>query len=96
MLQFVFLINSNNYSSWTPIYLLDLLILLSEVESRFQERLIAIQQKSSSFDGMKKDLATEKTIIKDRKSSGDIVGLTFYLKHVDTLLTYWNNRKCLC
>jgi hypothetical protein len=35
MLPFFFVTNRNNYARWTPIYLLDMLNLPSEVESRF-------------------------------------------------------------
>jgi len=72
----LFVTNRNNYSRWTPIYLLDMLNLHSEVESRFKAGFFAIRQKAGSFNGVWSDMATEKTIIKDSKSNGGIVGLT--------------------
>jgi hypothetical protein len=65
--------NRNNYSRWTPIYLLCKLNLPSEVESRFKAGFFAIRQKAGSFNGVWSDMATEKTIIKDSKSNGGIV-----------------------
>ena len=76
MLPFLFVTNMNNYSRWTPIYLLDMLNLPSEDESRFKTGFFAIRQKAGSFNGVWSDMATEKTIIKDSKSNGGIVGLT--------------------
>ena len=75
MLPFFFVTNRNNYSRWTPIYLLDMLNLPSKVESRFKAGFFAIRQKAGSFNGVWSDMATEKTIIKDSKSNGGIVGL---------------------
>ena len=68
--------NRNNYSRWTPIYLLCKLNLPSEVESRFKAGFFAIRQKAGSFNGVWSDMTTEKTISKDSKSNGGIVGLT--------------------
>ena len=48
----------------------------SEDESRFKTGFFAIRQKAGSFNGLWSDMATEKTIIKDSKSNGGIVGLT--------------------
>ena len=76
MLPFFFVTNRNNYSRWTPIYLLYMLNLPSEVESRFKAGFFAIRQKAGSFNGVWSDMTTEKTIIKDSKSNGGIVGLT--------------------
>ena len=73
MLPFFFVTNMNNYSRWAPIYLLDMLNLPSEVESRFKAGIFAIRQKAGSFNGVWSDMATEKTIIKDSKSNGGIV-----------------------
>jgi hypothetical protein len=48
----------------------------SKVESRFNAGFFAIRQKAGSFNGEWSEMATEKTIIKDSKSNGGIVGLT--------------------
>jgi hypothetical protein len=53
-----------------------MLNLPSEVESRFKAGFFAIRQKAGSFNGVWSDMTTEKTIIKDSKSNGGIVGLT--------------------
>ena len=76
MLPFFFVTNRNNYARWAPIYLLDMLNLPSEVESRFNAGFFAIRQKGGSFNGVWSEMATEKTITKDSKSNGGIVGLT--------------------
>ena len=43
MLPFFFVTNRNNYFRWTPIYLIDMLNLPSEVESRFKAGFFAIR-----------------------------------------------------
>ena len=56
--------------------LLDMPNLPSKVDSRFNAGFFAIRQKAGSFNGEWSEMATEKTIIKDSKSNGGIVGLT--------------------
>jgi hypothetical protein len=59
-----------------PVYILDMLELLAEIKSAFEKGEFSIRQTSCSFNGIWSDMGTEKTIIKDSKGSGGIVGIT--------------------
>ena len=76
MLPFFFITNRSNYSRWTPVYILDMLDIPVEIKAAFDAGEFAICQKSGIFNGVWSDMATEKTIIKDSKGNGGIVGLT--------------------
>ncbi|CAC5383567.1 unnamed protein product [Mytilus coruscus] len=76
MLPYFFVANKNNYSRWTPVYLLDMLNLPTEAEGLFSMGFFSVRQKVGSFNGVWSDMATEKTVIKDSKGDGGIVGLT--------------------
>ena len=76
MLPLIFVANRTNYSRWTPIYILDMLHLPPEINASFNAGHFAIRQKPGTFNGVWSDMATEKTIIKDSKGNGGIVGLT--------------------
>ncbi|CAC5392868.1 unnamed protein product [Mytilus coruscus] len=76
MLPYFFVTNKNNYSRWTPVYLLDMLNLPTEAEGLFSMGFFSVRQKVGSFNGVWSDMATEKTVIKDSKGDGGIVGLT--------------------
>jgi hypothetical protein len=64
------------YSRWMPVYILDMLELPAEIKSAFEKGEFSIRQTSGSFNGIWSDMGTEKTIIKDLKGSGGIVGIT--------------------
>jgi hypothetical protein len=58
-----------------PVYILDMLELPAEIKSAFEKGEFSIRQTSGSFNGIWSDMGTEKTIIKDLKGSGGIVGI---------------------
>lgn len=76
MLPYFFVTNRVNYARWTPIYLLDSLHLPPDIGRKFKDGQFAVKETSRSFNGIWSDMATEKTIIRDAKSDGGIVGLT--------------------
>ena len=71
-----FITNRTNYSRWMPVYILDMLELQAEIKSAFEKGEFSIRQTSVSFDGIWSDMGTEKSIIKDSKGPGGIVGIT--------------------
>jgi hypothetical protein len=48
----------------------------AEIKSAFEKGEFSIRQTCGSFNGIWSDMGTGKTIIKDSKSSGGIVGIT--------------------
>ena len=76
MLPYFFITNRTNYSRWMPVYILDMLELPAEIKPVFEKGEFSIRQISGSFNGIWSDMGTEKTIIKDSKGSGGIVGIT--------------------
>ncbi|CAC5356814.1 unnamed protein product [Mytilus coruscus] len=65
----------NNYSRWTPVYLLDMLNLPTEAEGLFFDGFLLCSSKSWIVQWRLEDMATEKTVIKDSKGDGGIVCL---------------------
>ncbi|CAC5420134.1 unnamed protein product [Mytilus coruscus] len=59
-----------------PVYILDMLELPAEIKSAFKQGDFSIRQILGTFNGTWSDMGTEKTIIKDSRSSGGIVGIT--------------------
>jgi hypothetical protein len=59
-----------------PVYVLDMLELPAEIKSAFEKGEFSIRQTSGSFNGIWSDMGTDKTIMKDSKGSGGIVGIT--------------------
>jgi hypothetical protein len=53
-----------------------MLELLAEIKSAFEKGEFSIRKTSGNFNGIWSDMGTEKTIIKDSKGSGGIVGIT--------------------
>jgi hypothetical protein len=49
---------------------------LQDVKSVFESGEFAIRQKPGKFNGVWSDMATEKTVIRDSKGRGGIVGIT--------------------
>ncbi|KAK3097137.1 hypothetical protein FSP39_006702 [Pinctada imbricata] len=76
MIPYFFVTNRTNYCRWTPVYLLDMISLPDEVRTSFNEGKFAIRQIPGFFNGIWSDMATEKTVIKDMKGVGGIVGMT--------------------
>jgi hypothetical protein len=48
----------------------------SSIKSAFEKGEFSIRQTSGSFNGIWSDMGTDKTIMKDSKGSGGIVGIT--------------------
>ena len=76
MLPYFFITNRTNYSRWMPVYILDMLELPAEIKSAFEKGEFSNRQTSGSFNGIWSDMGTAKTIMKDSKGSGGIVGIT--------------------
>jgi hypothetical protein len=76
MLPYFFDGNNTNYASWTPVYLMDLMNLPDDIQEEFMSGKFAIKQTFGVFNGQWSDIATKKTIIKDLRGSGGIIGLT--------------------
>ena len=76
MLTYFFSTNRTNYSRWMPIYLLDMMNLPEEIASKFKAGQFPVRQTPGKFNGIWSDMGVEKTVIKDSKGSGGIVGLT--------------------
>ena len=75
-----------------PVYILDMLELPAEIKSAFEKGEFSIKQTSGSFNGIWSDMGTEKTIIKDSKGSGGIVGIT---NHKSSLVRWTLTRHFL-
>ena len=86
MLPYMFVTNRVNYSRWLPIYLLDMMNLPQAVNSAFEKGQFSVRQKPGKFNGVWCDMATEKTVIKDSKGCGGIVGIT----HRKSALIRWS------
>ena len=76
MVPCFFAADRQNYARWIPVYILDMLNLPREVQSAFETGEFAVRQIPGCFNGIWSDMGTEKTIIRDAKGSGGIVGLT--------------------
>jgi hypothetical protein len=53
-----------------------MLDLHQDVKSAFESEQFSIRQKPGKFNGVWPDMATEKTVIRDSKGRGGIVGIT--------------------
>jgi hypothetical protein len=53
-----------------------MLDLHQDLKSAFESGQFAIRQKPGKFNGVWSDMATEKTVIRDSKGRGGIVGIT--------------------
>ena len=60
-----------------------------QVQELFSLGYFSILQKSSSFNGIWSDMATEKAIIRDSKGDGGVVGMT----RKKSSLIRWNSTK---
>ena len=76
MLQYFFVINRANYSRWLPVYLLETSRMPLYIQTAFEDGEFSFMEIPGNFNGIWSDMATEKTIIKNAKGDGDIVGLT--------------------
>lgn len=76
MVPYYFSANRTNYARWTPVYLLDMARLPSEVAEAFSSGEFAVRHTAAAFNGIWSDLGTETTVIRDAKGDGGIIGLT--------------------
>ena len=76
MVPYFFAANRQNYARWSTIYISDMVNLPEPVHHAFEVGNFAVHQNSGSFNGIWSDMGVEKTVIKDSKSNGGIVGLT--------------------
>jgi hypothetical protein len=51
MLPFFFITNRLNYSRWTPVYILDMLVIPVKIKAAFDAGEFAISQKTGIFNG---------------------------------------------
>ena len=76
MLPVMFAANRVNYSRYTPVYLLEMLNLPEDVQQAFDEGHFTYREKPGAFNGLWSDMGVEKTVIRDSKSNGGVIGLT--------------------
>lgn len=76
MLPYISVTSRTNYARWMPVKILDMIQLPEIVKSSFRSGEFSVKQKAGSFNGIRSDMATENTIIKDSKSSSSTVGIT--------------------
>jgi hypothetical protein len=86
MLPLLFVTKRVNYSRWLPVYPLDMFNLPPPVVSKFESGNFAIRQKPSAFNGICREMATEKTVIKESKGNGGIVNITMHEESKPTCL----------
>lgn len=76
MLPTIFVANRTNYARYVPVYVLDMLELPEVVKTEFDRGYFSYREKPGKFNGLWSDMGVEKTIIRDSKSDGGVVGLT--------------------
>ena len=76
MLPYVFVTNKCNYSRWLPVYLMDMLTIPDGLKHEFDVGKFAVHLVEGKFNGTYTDLAVEKTIVRESKGNGGIIGLT--------------------
>ena len=91
MLRYFFVCDRKHYARWTPMYLLSMQEIPSEVKTLFESGQFNVRQSVGRFNGIWSDLGTEKTIIRDTKSESGIVGLT----RKKSALTRWTLTRHL-
>ncbi len=68
--------NRNKYARWLQAYLLDMVELPLEIKQAFALGQFTVRQTAWKFNGVWSDMAVEKSVIKDSKGKGGIVGIT--------------------
>ncbi len=76
MMPYFFASNRTNYSRWLPVYILEMLHLPESLKEILQSGQFTVRQTPGRFNGIWSDMGTEKTVIKDSKGLGGIVGIT--------------------
>ena len=94
MLPYLFCTNRQNYSRWLPVYLLEMLVDIPEdMNERFEGGEFTFRfRPNTSFNGIWTDMAVEKTVIRDSKSDGGVVGLT---RKKEALLRWYLSRHIM-
>ena len=72
----IFVTNRTNYSCWIPAYLLELSQIPLDIQTAFEDGEFSFTEIPGSFNGILSDMATGKTVIKNAKGNGGIVGLS--------------------
>ena len=76
MLPYMYAANKCNYSRWLPVYLLDMLKLTDGIKQEFNAGKFVAHLGEGRFNGIPTDMAVEKTIVKESKGKGGIIGIT--------------------
>ena len=76
ILLHIFVTNRTNYFRWIPVYLLEMSQIPLDIQTAFEGGEFSFTEIPGSFNGIWSDIATEKTVIKNAKGDGGIVGLT--------------------
>ena len=71
-----FVTNRTNYARWITVYLPEMLQIPLDIQTAFDDGEFSFTEIPGSFNGIWSDMATEKTVIKNAKGDGGIVGLT--------------------
>ena len=72
----LFATNCSNYSWYVLIYILDMLKLPEDVAEEFSNGQLVGQEKSGAFNTLWTYIEVEKTVIRDSKSEGGVIGIT--------------------
>ena len=75
LLPYFSVASCTNYSRWMPAYILHILEIPDEIRSAFKAGQFAIRRTPGKFNDIWSDMG-RKTIIKDSKGSGGIIGIT--------------------
>jgi hypothetical protein len=68
MLPYMFITNRVNYIRWLPVCLLDMNFLHPDVRAAFESGQFVIRQKSGKFNGVWSDMATDKRVVRLKRS----------------------------
>ena len=69
-------LTKNNFSRWTPLYLLNMLQLPNYVQEAFRRGNFSVRRAPGKFNGIWNDMGTETTVIWDSMGDSGIMGLT--------------------
>ena len=75
MLPYFFCMNKVNYACWMPVYILEMVNIPQQVRTAFEDGQFAVREVAGPFNGIWSDMGTEKTVIRDSKTEGGIIGL---------------------
>ena len=72
----IFVTNRTNYSCWIPFYFLEMSQIPLDIQTAFEDGEFSFTEIPGSVNGIWSNMATEKTVIKNAKGNGEIVGLS--------------------